>query len=142
MKSEQLRYFDSNNKLIRFLAFYYNSTIKKLELKYKNDAFGRRVQMSEQTESALGKTDWIHRYFDYDSLNRKISENVKSVTKKFTYDRHNNVIKTKFLNSNNEVSGEYNYKYVYDNNGNWITKISFEEKGKKWVTEREINYYK
>ena len=57
------------------------------------------------------------------------------------FDAKGNEIKEIFYNSDGTLDYMYTYKYVYDNNGNWINKTDFLNNNIQTLIERQIIYY-
>ena len=51
-----------------------------------------------------------------------------------------NVIETKEIERDGEISGHEFKKYEYDSQGNWV-KMTIDDDGKYYIVERTISYY-
>ncbi len=59
---------------------------------------------------------------------------------KYEYNEQNDKISLKKYDVDNQMNYDENYEYVYDSNGNWTLKISYEKGVKTHVEKRLINY--
>jgi tetratricopeptide (TPR) repeat protein len=132
LKEKKVNTYDANGNLLVYKksGSLFNGTRNQgqaLVTKYKYDAYGRPIQVSVGIgdDSELG------------------SENYK-------YDTKGDVIETT-AETFNGVNVKKTYKYIYDANGNWITKVSFSssayrnmkaESKADEIIERVIEYHK
>ena len=58
------------------------------------------------------------------------------------YDKLNNLTVQNWFNEHGEQTHQTSFEYVYDNNGNWITKKRSSNGVLGMIWEREIEYYK
>jgi len=58
----------------------------------------------------------------------------------YEYNDQNDKISLKKYDADNQMNYDENYEYLYDSNGNWTQKISYEKGKKSHVEKRVINY--
>jgi len=59
----------------------------------------------------------------------------------FKFDEKGNKTEESRYDINGNLVLDVNYKYDYDDKGNWIRKIKFENEIPEYILEREIEYY-
>lgn len=92
----------------------------------------------------IGTTKETYRY-DAKSLPIKKSEfnamgELFSVIK-YEYNEYNDKISLKKYDAEDSLNYNENYEYIYDAQGNWTEKISFENGEKVSLEKRQLNYY-
>lgn len=137
MTKEVYIYDDKNNVIEENI---HNIGRFSRKLTYKYDKEGNRIEYTEYE-------GWRHSFsFEYDDMpyyNQKIRKN------EYKYDKQGSIIEKAsytFYSLNDKVIKTVDepkrlYKYEYDNQNNWIKKISFYEGTAKSITERKIEYY-
>jgi len=109
----------------------YNKSGQKTEQKsrYANGFFGYDWRY---TYNKKGKVKTIKRYGSFGKVERKDS---------FNYNKENNVITSNHVYFENHLSYQLKYKYKYDNNGNWVSKVASKNDLKTSLIKRKITYY-
>ncbi len=105
---------------------------------YQYDDRGNRIKANCNGEQII---------YRYDSNNNEIEESCGSPSHKpwyqsiHQYDDKNNLIKEKRI-ENDTIGKDRSYRYLYDKQGNWIKKITFEKDIPQLIEERQFTYYK
>ena len=148
--SEEVRLHDD-------ISFFY--------FKYRHDEKGNLVEESQYNET----NDLLNCYiFKYDEHGIKIEDNISYPKRVFTYDEkgrceghcdwsgdtmveitkykydeYNNIIEDiRIILADLNIREQYFWKYFYDETGNWIKKIDYNENLEPTlITERKIEYY-
>lgn len=138
---------------------------------YKNDAKGRMIEeiwtkpdktfgsrytfnydargfMTETTQYTKSSTSLDNRtVYKYNKLGQlseiEIYNDKNTLTKKniITYDDKGNESSIKTFGASGEFIDEKQYKYVFDDRGNWIERTEYVNHFPKSIIEREITYY-
>lgn len=160
--------YDSNNNLIKIKT--YDSDDKLIQIQSnKVDQYGNSIEMilTSVKRNSERKYTYVYneqgdkieqiRYEPDGSLrdrrtysNDKNGNEIEQVqyksdgtTMKFVseYDKMNNLIVQQWYNQEGEKAHQTSFDYVYDDNGNWITKKRSSDGVLNMVWEREIEYY-
>ena len=129
---EQIGYSSNGDETTRSLFVYDQKNNKVEEASYKQNTLEEK------------------RFFKYNNENRKIKELVNLPNSKyelvfyFQYDNNGNELSSEgVLNMNleNRILRKDSYKYIYDDKGNWIEKIIYENGIAKFIIKRIFEYY-
>lgn len=126
----EINSYDSMGILGSKFKFEYDRKGRILESIY----YGSSGELEEET------------YIKYDGEGRKLEVKVITegnvVVKNFKYEnKEKDDLTTMIKFENYLIMYKTIYRYKYDENGNWIEKISIEDEKPKVIVEREIEYY-
>lgn len=85
--------------------------------------------------------------YSYDSINpfpfemRRLYKGEIIAKSKILFDNHKNISQVQEIGEDGDIETFYEYKYKYDNIGNWIQKDIYENQELRFMIEREIKYY-
>ncbi len=138
----QIKEYDSNGNNISFInkSIKSNRTFKTL---YKYNTFREMIKETDYKPDSSIKDI---RTYKYDKKGNEIEQHLNRPDGSFTkfvseYDQFNNLILHNWFDKNGNQKHQTSFEYVYDNNGNWLTKKRYSNGELRYVWEREIEYY-
>jgi YD repeat-containing protein len=111
-------------------VYGFDTTGKEIE-NFSYDANGSLIVRHEFAYDSSGHKT---RYDSYDKYG-KLTSSIR-----YEYDAYGNVLQESY-HSNGETEIWHKYSYTYDKQGNWISRIRYEEGQPAYITERTIVYY-
>jgi len=129
--------YDAKGNLLKDQMYYpkNNSANQILTYFYDDAQLSKVCDISEKEKIEDCET---YRYFDDGSFVKNGSFN--DVRVEITYDKNHHEIKRQFINKDGRVSNEsYKTKHRFDEQGNLIESVMYNEKG-KWVTKTTYKY--
>lgn len=146
VSSKNIYKYNDNNQLIEE-SFVFPENIESQKEVYRYDILGNRALQEHYNKGKLySKINWIydskHNLIEVTEYEKKGDE-LKFVSRSsFKYDDHGNQIEESTSNEKGELLSSVNYRYQYDQKGNWRECIFYDTKnipGRKIV--RKIEYY-
>lgn len=160
--------YDSNNHMIEVKTYDSKNNLINIQSN-KYDDNGNNIEMLLKSPESENGWKYVYKYnfdnkkieqFRYNpdgslkerrtySFDKDGNENVEikfnpdgSYTKFMSeYDKKNNLTVQNWLNEQDEQTHQTSFEYVYDENGNWITKKRSSKSVLSMVWERQIEYY-
>lgn len=140
---KQVNKYDKKNNLTEY--FYQNSKGKITNRDtYK---YFKNGKIKEQNRYKSDGTLRDRRTYEYDNNGNEIIDKVYKadgtiMIYKSEYDKMNNIIENYWINEKGEQTHQTSFEYIYDKNGNWITKRRSSNGVLSMIWERKIEYYK
>jgi len=128
--------YDNNNNLIE-KNYYKSDGSLENKSKYKYNDKGQEIEENYYKSDGNLQEKYISKYNDEGYIIQKNTykpDGSLSHAGTYKYDNRWNMI--------NDSIFSYTYKYEYDKNGNWISKIEFDNNVKKHIIIRELEYFK
>ena len=166
LKTKNLYFYNSKNKIIKIRTFYINDSLISEQFNaFVNDKFIslRSHFYKQNTKSQINFTynkkgylkssvsysdsPYFESQRDYirDNDGRILIENFKNsqktIKKYFKYDANGSIIESKNIDLKIRHTDIYTYKYNYDDQQNWITKLTYSNGKLILAEERDIEYY-
>ncbi|WP_428741142.1 RHS repeat domain-containing protein [Tenacibaculum sp.] len=153
----EVKTYDSQNNLTNIESNKYDSNGNNIETLLKSTENGKGWKYVDKYNLENKKIEEFtyrpdgslseRRTYSYD---KDGNENIQFMFKpngsykKFVseYDKMNNLILQNWYNEKDEQTHQTSFEYVYDKNGNWITKKRSSNGVLNMVLERQIEYYK
>jgi hypothetical protein len=139
---KQVNKYDKNNNLTEY--YYQNSKGKVTNRDtYKHFKNGK---IKEEHRYKSDGTLRDRRTYEYDDNGNEIIDKAYKadgsiMIYKSEYDKMNNIIENYWINEKGEQTHQTSFEYVYDENGNWITKRRSSNGVLGMIWERKIEYY-
>jgi hypothetical protein len=142
-----------SNQLISTETFTYDSLNNLIKIHYEKGAYSEMESFEYDSENLLVKYEWsdneegMVEITTYQYVNKQKSfehwldyeEGEPDGYIDYTFE-NGNVIETKEIERDGEISGHEFKKYEYDSQGNWV-KMTIDDDGKYFIVERTISYY-
>jgi hypothetical protein len=142
-----------SNQLISTESFTYDSLNNLIKIHYVKGAYSEMESFEYDNENLLVKYEWsdneegIAEITTYQYVNKQktfehwldYEEGEPDGYIDYTFE-NGNVIETKEIERDGEISGHEFKKYEYDSQGNWV-KMTIDDDGKYFIVERTISYY-
>lgn len=135
--------FDEKGNVIKEIRSHPNGRSNEIVFKY--DIQGNKIDQKTFYPSGEISLPWL--VFKYDNKGNKIEDiylnRDKSSSRKdiYTYDDKNNINEIKIF-YNNQLEKKINNSFKYDETGNWVKKVVFENNIPQYIVKREIIYFK
>ena len=136
--------YDKNGNRIEKSEYNSDEELKRKYI-YKYDEKGNRIEKSKYKSDGNLRYKYIYKYDEEgNSIETSKYKSNESLDFKFTnkFDENGNKIESNKFNSEGSLKSEWNYEYQYDEQGNWIKKVGFENGTPTYIREREFEYYK
>jgi len=142
-----------SNQLISTESFTYDSLNNLIKIHYVKGAYSEMESFEYDNENLLVKYEWsdneegMVEITTYQYVNKQktfehwldYEEGEPDGYIDYTFE-NGNVIETKEIERDGEISGHEFKKYEYDSQGNWV-KMTIDDDGKYFIVERTISYY-
>ena len=124
----------------------YKSDGSSLDIKYthKYDEDGNKIESNSYKSDGSLSIKYIFKHDeDGNLIEMNIYKSDGSLDSRYTskYDEDGNKIESNNYESDGSLYSKETYKYDFDNKGNWIKKVLFENEVPKYISEREYEYY-
>ncbi len=154
--------FNKKNEIVNKISFIYNELDNIIEKKavagetiireYKKyDDRKNEIEVESELEYMENDEKLHHlsknfRKFDYNGnvLESAIYSKEGDLRSKNTYEydeNHNLIHSTGVIESKKALNYEWAFRYIYDEEGNWLQRIEYNPKTPVYIIEREIVYY-
>lgn len=143
--NKETKKYDSKGNWIENVSTYSGSAYKTV----KSNKYDDKGNLIEDLWHRDNGSVFMHCIYKYDNDNNLIEQKrysdientgLKEVWNR-KYDNNGNVIEENQFKPNEPLYGITEYKYEFDSKGNWIKRIESFEDGKKFIIEREIEYW-
>ena len=156
-KMVSVKTFDSENKVTNIQSNEYDENGNNIEMSlktsenengwkyvYKYNSDNKKIEQFRYKPDGSLKDNRKYSYDKNGNLNIEIKIDPNGSILKFVseYDKMNNITIQNWFNEKEEQTHQTSFEYVYDENGNWITKKRSSNGELSMVWEREIEYYK
>jgi hypothetical protein len=142
-----------SNQLISTETFTYDSLNNLVKIDYVKGTYSEMETFEYDSNNLLVKHEWsdneegMVEITTYQYVNKQktfehwldYEEGEPDGYIDYTFE-NGNVIETKEIERNGEISGHEFKKYEYDSQGNWV-KMTIDDDGKYFIVERTISYY-
>jgi len=153
----EVTYYDNNGVFTGKQINVYDKNNNLTEYYYENSK-GRITNRETYKYFKNGKIKELHRFmsdgtlrdrrtYEYDDNGNEIIDKAYKpdgsvMIYKSEYDKMNNIIENYWINEKGEQTDRTSFEYVYDKNGNWITKRRSTNGVLSMIWERKIEYFK
>jgi len=139
---KQVNKYDKNNNLTEY---YYQNSKGKVTNRDTYKYF-KNGKIKEEHRYKSDGTLRDRRTYEYDDNGNEIIDKAYKadgsiMIYKSEYDKMNNIIENYWINEKGEQTHQTSFEYVYDENGNWITKRRSSNGVLGMIWERKIEYY-
>lgn len=138
--SEQFNAFVSNKFISLRSHFYKQNTKSQINFTYNKKGYLKSSVSYSDSPYFESQRDYI-RDNDGKILIENFKNSQKTIKKYFKYDANGSIIESKNIDLKMRHTDIYTYKYNYDDQQNWITKLTYSNGKLILAEERDIEYY-
>lgn len=129
-KTEFKGYYADGREYINAAYVYLNGR-KTESIFYRNESLESKTKLQYNKNQVLVK----------ESINRYNTENIIVSNRTLIYDENENPLEIIDTKGDNQQPNIITYRYLFDEAGNWVERIEFQNNIPKYIIDRKIDYY-
>ncbi len=136
------QYDDKGNQIKR--SWYNSDGSLEDKTTYLYDDRGNKVKRDCYNSDGSLRIKWTYQYNDRNKLIKLAKYNADGSLRFkniYQYDDRGNKFRQDCYKSDGSLRYKNTWKYQYDNQGNWVRKIEYQDGNPEFILEQEIEYY-